>query len=298
MNLLHELRKLFAPVLSELAPDAAKAADYLAMIKPAASAEHGDYQANFAMPLAKALGKKPQEVAKDIIARLPANSVVEPPSVAGPGFINLRIKTGFLAAAIQQVAADPKLGIAPAAEPKTYVIDYSSPNVAKPLHVGHLRSTIIGDAIARILRCLGHTVITDNHLGDWGTQFGMLIHGYRNYLDGAAYQADPVRELARLYLHVRSLFKKADDEDDGPANDPVKRACQEETARLHRGDPDNVALWNQFMPHCKAEIHSIYDRLGILPFDFEHGESFYNPMLEGIVDEMIEKGIAVESQGA
>src|SRR6185437_7460841 len=157
-------------------------------------------------PLAKALGKKPQEVAKDIIARLPANSVVEPPSVAGPGFINLRLKPEFLAAALQQVAAEPKLGIAPAAEPKTYVIDYSSPNVAKPLHVGHLRST-------------GHTVITDNHLGDWGTQFGMLIHGYRNYLDVAAYQADPVRELARLYLHVRSLFKKADDEDDGPADD-------------------------------------------------------------------------------
>ena len=298
MNSLHQLRSLFEPVLAELAPDPAKLPDLIAMVKPAANAEHGDYQANFAMPLGKALGKKPPEVAKEFLAKLPANDLVEPPTVAGPGFINLRFKSEFLAKAIQQVAADPKLGIEAAPKAKTYVIDYSSPNVAKPLHVGHLRSTVIGDAITRILRYLGHTVVTDNHLGDWGTQFGMLIHGYRNYLDQAAYDADPVRELARLYLHVRCLFKKVDDEEDGVADDPVKKACQEETARLHRGDPDNVALWNQFMPHCKAEIHAIYNRLGILPFDFEHGESFYNPMLPGIVDEMIEKGLAVNSQGA
>jgi arginyl-tRNA synthetase len=298
MNLLHQLRMLFEPVLAQLAPDAAKVPDYLAMVKPASSVEHGDYQANFAMPLAKLLGKKPQDVAKEFNAALPTNDLIEPPTVAGPGFINLRLKSEFLARAVHQVAAHPKLGVDPAVKAKTYVIDYSSPNVAKPLHVGHLRSTIIGDAITRILRYLGHTVITDNHLGDWGTQFGMLIHGYRNYLDEAAYKASPVRELARLYLHVRSLFKKPDDVDEGPADDPVKKACQEETARLHRGDPDNVALWNQFMPHCLAEIHAIYDRLGILPFDFEHGESFYNPMLAGIVDEMLEKGLAVNSQGA
>ncbi len=298
MNLLHQLRTLFEPVLAELAPEKAKVPDLLGMIKPAANADHGDYQANFAMPLGKALGKKPSEVAKEFLAKLPANDLIEPPTVAGPGFINLRLKSDFLAKAVQQLAADPKLGIEAPARSKTYVIDYSSPNVAKPLHVGHLRSTIIGDAITRILRYLGHTVITDNHLGDWGTQFGMLIHGYRNFLDEAAYAADPVRELARLYLHVRGLFKKVDDEDDGPADDPVKQACQEETARLHRGDPDNVALWNQFMPHCKAEIHAIYNRLGILPFDFEHGESFYNPMLPGIVDEMLEKGLAINSRGA
>jgi arginyl-tRNA synthetase len=298
MNLLNQLRSLFEPVLAELIPDPAKVREYLSMIKPAASAEHGDYQANFAMPLAKVLAKKPHDVARDLLGMLPANDLIEPPTVAGPGFINLRLKTDFLVQAVQQLAADPNLGIQPAAQPKTFVIDYSSPNVAKPLHVGHLRSTIIGDAITRILRRLGHTVITDNHLGDWGAQFGMLIHGYRNSLDEAAYQANPVRELARLYLHVRGLFKKADDEEEGVADDPVKKACQEETARLHRGDPDNVALWNQFMPHCLAEIHAIYDRLGILPFDFEHGESFYNPMLPGIVDEMLEEGLAKESQGA
>lgn len=297
MNLLHQLRSLIETALAQLAPDVSKLPELLGMVKPAANADHGDYQANFAMPLAKQLGKKPHDVAAEFIAKLPANDVVETPTIAGPGFINFRLKPGFLARAVHDVAADPNLGIVPAAKPKTYVIDYSSPNVAKPLHVGHLRSTIIGDAITRILRFLGHRVITDNHLGDWGTQFGMLIHGYRNFLDEAAYQADPVRELARLYLHVRSQFKK-DDEDEEGVDDPVKKACQEETARLHRGDPDNVALWNQFMPHCLAEIHAIYDRLGILPFDFEHGESFYNPMLPGIVDEMIEKGLAVQSQGA
>jgi len=298
MNLLNQLRTLFEPVLSQLAPDPARVPDYLGMMKPAANTEHGDYQANFAMPLAKLLGKKPHDVAKEFIDKLPTNDLIEAPTVAGPGFINLRLKSSFLAKAVQTLIDNPKLGVEAAAKSKTYVIDYSSPNVAKPLHVGHLRSTIIGDAITRILRYLGHTVVTDNHLGDWGTQFGMLIHGYRNYLDEAAYQADPVRELARLYLHVRGLFKKADDDDEGPADDPVKKACQEETARLHRGDPDNVALWNQFMPHCLAEIQIIYDRLGILPFDFFHGESFYNPMLPGIVDEMLEKGLAVHSQGA
>jgi arginyl-tRNA synthetase len=300
MNLLHQIRALFEPVLADLAPDKSKVPDYLGMVKPAANADHGDYQANFAMPLAKVLNrpKEAQQIAKEIVARLPANDVLEPPTVAGPGFINLRLKSDFLAKAVQQVATDSKLGVEPAAKSKTFVIDYSSPNVAKPLHVGHLRSTIIGDALTRILRFLGHTVVTDNHLGDWGTQFGMLIYGYRNFLDRAAYEADPVRELARLYIHVRQLFKKGDDEEEGPTDDPVKKACQEETARLHRGDPDNVALWNQFMPHCKAAIHAIYQRLGILPFDFEHGESFYNPMLAAVVDDMIAKGIAVNSQGA
>jgi arginyl-tRNA synthetase len=300
MNLLTELRSLFEPVLAPHAGTPDKVADYLGMIRPAANPDHGDYQANFSMALAKAMNR-PKDgpvVAKQIVAELPANDVIESAAVAGPGFINLKLKSDFLAAAVRGIATDPKLGVPPADPPRRYVIDYSSPNVAKPLHVGHLRSTIIGDALTRILRFLGHTVITDNHLGDWGTQFGMLIYGYRNFLDRAAYEADPVRELARLYVHVRGLFRKGDDEDEGPTDDPVKKACQEETARLHRGDGDNVALWREFMPHCLADLHRIYDRLGILPFDFEHGESFYNPMLPGIVDDLIATGTAVVSQGA
>ncbi|MDB5311444.1 MAG: arginine--tRNA ligase [Gemmataceae bacterium] len=300
MNLLHQIRQLFAPVLSELAPDAVKVPDYLAMVKPAANAEHGDYQANFAMPLAKALNrpKEAQQIAKEFIAKLPPNDVLEEPTVAGPGFINLRVKPGFVAKAVRQVAADERLGVEPVAKPRMFVIDYSGPNVAKPLHVGHLRSTIIGDALTRILRFLGHTVITDNHLGDWGTQFGILLYGYKHHRDAAAFAADPVRELSRLYVHVRGLFKKGDEDDEeGPADDPVKKACQEETAKLHGGDPENVALWKLFMPACLAMLQPIYDRLGV-KIDHALGESYYNPMLPGVVEDMVAKGIAFESKGA
>jgi arginyl-tRNA synthetase len=297
MSLLTQLRSLFEPALAELVPDRAKLADYLGMVRPT-DPKNGDYQANFAMKLAKELGRKPPELAKEIVAKLPPNDILESATVAGPGFINLKLKDTWLAAQVRAMAADPRLGVAPTSNPRRFVIDYSSPNVAKPLHVGHLRSTIIGDALTRLLRFLGHAVVTDNHLGDWGTQFGMLLYGYRHFLDRAAFDADPVRELARLYVHVRGLFKKADDEEEGAADDPVKLACQLETAKLHAGDLENVALWNEFMPHCLEAVHRIYRRLGVLPFDHEHGESFYNPMLPAVVQDMLAKGIATESQGA
>lgn len=301
MNLLAEVRSLFEPALAGVAPDPSKLPDLVAMVKPAADAKNGDYQANMAMGLAKQLGRKPPEVAQEIVTKLPANPLVESAIVAGPGFINLKLKDTWLAEQVHGMAADARLGVAPAAKPRTVIVEYSSPNVAKPLHVGHLRSTIIGDALARLLLHLGHKVITDNHLGDWGTQFGMLIYGYRHFLDQAAYEADPVRELARLYVHVRSQFarKGDDDEDDGgPADDPVKTACQQETAKLHAGDPDNLALWHQFMPHCLEAIHRIYRRLGTRPFDHEHGESFYNPMMPAVVAELLASGQAAESNGA
>ena len=297
MNLLHHVRSLFASVLTEVAPDRAKVPDLLATIKPASNADHGDYQANFAMPLAKALGQKPPDVAKLILSKLPPNDVFDEPTVAGPGFINIRLKSAFLANAVQGIATDPKLGVAPAAKPRTFVIDLSGPNVAKPLHVGHLRSTIIGDSLIRILRFLGHTVIGDNHLGDWGTQFGILLYGYKNHLDDAAFATDPVRELARLYITIRKQFKKDDDEEDGPTDDPLKKACQEETSKLHAGDAENVALWKQFMPACLEMLRPIYERLGV-KIDHALGESFYNPMLSGVVADMLAKGIAFESKGA
>ncbi|MBN9119371.1 MAG: arginine--tRNA ligase [Planctomycetes bacterium] len=299
MNLLTQIRSLFEPALTALAPDKAKVPDYLAAIKPAANAEHGDYQANMAMALAKALNrpKEAQQVAKEIVAALPANEMLEPPTVAGPGFINLRLKSDFLAKALQAVATDPKLGVPPAAKPRTFVIDLSGPNVAKPLHVGHLRSTIIGDALVRILRFLGHRVEGDNHLGDWGTQFGILLYGYKNHRDDAAFKADPVRELARLYVTIKKQFKKEDDEEDGPTDDPIKKACQEETAKLHAGDPENVALWKLFMPACLEMLRPIYERLDV-KIDHALGESFYNPMLPGVVEDMLARGIASESKGA
>lgn len=208
MNLLTRIRSLFEPVLKELAPDKAKVPELLSAIKTASNPEHGDYQANMAMALGKAMGVKPQDAARTIVERLPANDMLERPVIAGPGFINLRLTPAFLAKSLREIAIDPRLGVEPVARARTYVIDLSGPNVAKPLHVGHLRSTIIGDALVRLLRFLGHKVISDNHLGDWGTQFGMLIYGYRNFLDKKKYAGsneDKVRELARIYVLVRNL---------------------------------------------------------------------------------------------
>ena len=308
MNLIAQLQAAFRPALAQLEPDASKFADYLGMIRQAQNPEHGDYQANFAMAMGKAAGKKPPEMAAEVVRNLSSGDMLEAPQVAGPGFINLRFKNEWLAGRVRDMAADDRLGVAKVGKPRKFVIDYSSPNVAKPLHVGHLRSTIIGDALTRLLRFLGHTVITDNHLGDWGTQFGMLIHGYRTFLDREAYARDPLRELARVYVEIRHLIAKEasdlaiarqvfpDDIDD--LQTPTVRACQQETAKLHAGDTENVALWQEFMPHCLAALHAVYRRLGILPFDHEHGESFYNPMLPAVVEDMLAKKIAVESEGA
>jgi arginyl-tRNA synthetase len=290
MNLLHQIQEKFRAALHGLVPDVEP---YVAMVKPTQDAKHGDYQVNCAMSLAKALSKKPRDIAQDIVNRLQLGNLLEKPEIAGPGFINLRLQTSWLAKQIQSIATDDRLGVNVQAA-KTYAIDYSSPNVAKPLHVGHLRSTIIGDALTRLLRFLGHTVITDNHLGDWGTQFGILLYGYKNLLDKDAYKKDPVRELSRVYIEVRKLIG-SDDED--AAVNPIAEACRAETAKLHHGDAENVALWTEFMPHCLAEIHEVYQKLGILPFDHEHGESFYNPLLPGVVESLLNSKVAEPGDG-
>jgi arginyl-tRNA synthetase len=343
MNLLTQIRSLFEPALTALAPDKAKVPDYLAAIKPS-NDPAADYQANFAMALGKSLKVTAREAAQLVVSKLPTE-IIEPPTIAGPkpevAFINLRLKTEFLAKTVQAIATDPKLGVAPGTKPKTFVIDYSSPNVAKPLHVGHLRSTIIGDALTRILRFLGHTVITDNHLGDWGTQFGMLIYGYRMFLNKEAYKKAPVRELARLYVLVRNVsgtidilsrgfthfrdetafqanpvaeltrvyvngLKRAtdseDDDDEGGAKgpsapNPVADACREATAKLHSGDAENLKLWKEFMPPCMEEIHKVYKKLEILPFQHEYGESFYQQMLAEVVRSVQAAGVSEEGEG-
>src|SRR5262249_33066971 len=189
MNVCFALQQKLQAALTGLVDNPA---EYAALVKVAQNPQHGDYQANCAMPLQKVLGKPPREIAQLIIDRLDLGDMLEKPEIAGPGFINLRLKPAWLAKQIHALAGDDRLGVPPVEAPRTIVMDYSSPNVAKPLHVGHLRSTIIGDALTRILRFVGHEVITDNHLGDWGTQFGILLYGYKNLLDRAAYQADPV----------------------------------------------------------------------------------------------------------
>jgi len=209
MNILAELRRRFADVLKQWVDDPRELAE---MVRPSQDPRHGDYQANCAMPLGKIVGKPPRELAAEMVAALKLDDLCEPPEVAGPGFINLRLKTDWLAKTAATTLADPQLGVVPAGLPgaaaqRTIVIDYSAPNVAKPMHVGHIRSTVIGDALTRILRFAGHQVITDNHLGDWGTQFGMIIYGYKHFRDEAAYRAKPVAELARLYKLVNQLVE-------------------------------------------------------------------------------------------
>jgi arginyl-tRNA synthetase len=298
MNLLALLQRKLQDALEGLAPDPAV---YAAMLKPTQDSRHGDYQANCAMPLAKQLGKPPRDVAQAIVDRLQPSDMLAPPAIAGPGFINFTLRTEWLAQQLQQMAGDDRLGVAPVSTPRTFVIDYSSPNVAKPMHVGHLRSTIIGDALTRLLRFLGHKVITDNHLGDWGTQFGMLLYGYKHFLDEPAFKADPVHELARLYRHVRKQMKKivnAKGEEEEDPNDPIAQASRDETARLHEGDPENLRLWQMFMPYCYEEIESKYRLLDVLPFDHTHGESFYQPVLGDIVRSLRDRGLVQDSKGA
>lgn len=294
MNLLEVLRGRFYQALEGWAPDPATAA---ALVKPATDSKFGDYQANAAMSLGKAMGKPPRQVAEELLARLKWEDILEKPEIAGPGFINLKFKNEYLEGLLSKAAGDSRIGISPVAKPGRYVIDFSGPNVAKPMHVGHLRSTILGESLARLLRFLGHEVITDNHLGDWGTQFGILIHGYRTKLDAENLKKNPVAELARLYVEVRKDFKTAGEEDEGTPGDPVQDACRLETAKLHRGDPENIALWQKFMPACLEEIEAIYNRLDV-HFDHVLGESFYQPMLAGVVEDLLAKGIARESQGA
>lgn len=306
MNLLNLVQDRIRAALTGLVPDAEPLA---ALVRPTQDARHGDYQANCAMSLAKILGKKPRDLALEIVDRIDTGELLEKPEVAGPGFINLRLRDSWLARRVRAIARDERLGVETVTTPRTFVIDYSSPNVAKPMHVGHLRSTIIGDALARLLRFLGHRVITDNHLGDWGTQFGMMLFAYKNYRSDKAMAKDPVRELLRLYVLVREISKPAEAEDDeggskGDFTDAglnIARlavdAARQETAKLHAGDPENERLWRMFMPYCMKELEPIYERLDV-HFDHHHGESFYHPLLAEVVADLEQKGIAERSKGA
>jgi len=209
MNVLSELRRRFLAALAEVTaevglspPEIAELAD---QVRPSQDTKFGDYQANCAMPLGKRLGRPPRDVAMQLVAKLSLGELCLPAEIAGPGFINLRLNEDWLTARLQVAVDDPRLGVEVVAQPRTYVIDFSAPNVAKPMHVGHIRSTVIGDCLYRTLKFLGHRVIGDNHLGDWGTQFGMIIYGFRHFRDEEAYRERPVDELARLYKQVNRL---------------------------------------------------------------------------------------------
>ena len=206
MHVPQLLQQRFMDALSEFTDQADQ---YAAMIRATSDPKHGDYQANCAMPLAKHLndGRNPREVASMLVARLELDDLCEPPEIAGPGFINLKLKESFLTTTLQQILGDERCGITQVKTDKSIVIDFSSPNVAKPMHVGHIRSTVIGDSLARTLGFLGYPIVTDNHLGDWGTQFGIIIYGYKHFGDEATVAADPVTELAKLYRIVNQLVE-------------------------------------------------------------------------------------------
>ena len=285
MTPLELLKSRFADALTGLIESPQ---DYIDLIRPAQDAKFGDFQANMAMPLAKKLDKPPRTVASEILARLRWDDILEEPVIAGPGFINLTFKPAALASLVAQTAGDERLGVTRVAHPKTFVIDYSAPNAAKPMHVGHIRSTCIGRALYNILKFLGHQTISDNHLGDWGTQFGMIIYGYRHFLDAAAYEKEPVTELLRLYRLVR---QKAD------ADPEIMKAVLAETSKLHHGDAQNRALWKAILPNCLDEIEKVYTKLGV-SFDYTIGESFYNDRLGELVERFKKEGIARETDGA
>lgn len=202
MNPLKEIRDRFAPLVAQYQVNPG---EYLGQIRPAQDAKFGDYQANFCMPLAGKLKRNSRELAAELGSRLDLAGLCEPPEIAGPGFINLRLSDAWLQQQLQAALGDERLGVSKAADPRTFVIDYSSPNVAKPMHVGHIRSTVIGDALSKIIGFLGHRVITDNHLGDWGTQFGMIIYGLKHFGDRAEYERNPIGHLSGLYRLVRRL---------------------------------------------------------------------------------------------
>ena len=310
------LRDAFRVALERLAADggvalpAAEMPTLLEQVRETADAKFGDYSGTMAMGLAKRAGRKPREVAAEIAARLAAvpgyEAVFEPPGEpVGPGFINVRVRDGALAAAVAAAVADERLGVPPVAHPETIVVDFSSPNVAKPMHVGHIRSTVIGDALARILRFRGHRVITDNHLGDWGTQFGMILWGWKHCRDDEAFAADPTAELGRLYRLVRKVADAKPEELAADAEAAALaaqfpgagREVLAETAKLHEGDPENRALWERFMPVCRAEIDRLYTRLDV-SFDHALGESFFQPFLAATVADLVARGLARESRGA
>lgn len=282
MTLLQDLEARLASALATTLGEPASAA-----VTPAADLRFGDYQANAAMVLAKQRKTNPRALAQEIIDRIDLAGLATA-EIAGPGFINFRILPEAYAAKAMSLLKDGKLGVPAIGDGKTVVVDFSAPNVAKPMHVGHIRSTIIGDSLCRIARFLGFKVIADNHIGDWGTQFGMIIHGWKNLLDHAALEADPIAELVRVYREVNAATKE------DPA---VLETCKAELVKLQAGDEENLAIWQKCIELSKLGLEKIYQVLDV-SFDHWLGESFYNERLPGLVDEFLTKGLARESNGA
>ena len=261
-------------------------------VLPATDPRFGDYQCNDALKLAKTLHKSPREIAAKAVEALSSggtSGVFEKVEVAGPGFLNLTVSPAYLSERLKELSSAPKCGIPQTGAGKKVVIDYSSPNAAKQMHIGHIRSTVIGNAIDRIFRSLGYDVIADNHLGDWGTQFGILIKGYRECLTDEERRNLTVANLEKCYVLSAAKAK----EPDGVWKD----ACRAELVKLQRGDAENLALWKRFIEISIGEFERMYSRLGV-KFDTYRGESYYNDMMPGVVERLVKANLAVESEGA
>jgi arginyl-tRNA synthetase len=258
------------------------------LVRPCPDPKFGDYQSNALMSVAKVRKMNPRQLATDTLARLDVSEFCEKAEIAGAGFLNFRLKPSVLAQTLEAAARGAHLFFEKTTAPKTAVIDFSSPNVAKPMHVGHIRSTILGDSLARTLRLLGHRVVTDNHIGDWGTQFGMLLLGWKTLLDPAALERDAIAEMERIYKTVNERCKA------GPENLELAKL---ELVKLQAGDAENLKIWHEMIALSQKQFDTIYARLGV-KFDQALGESFYNPKLKPLVDELLAKGIARESEGA
>ena len=279
-----KLKKLFSENINNIF-----GADYTEKvdIQNSTKREFGDFQTNFAMVSSKLIGKNPREIASTLVDNFKENDIIEKLEIAGPGFINIYLKNNFLNEELKKVENE-KYDFSFLNTDKTIIIDYSSPNIAKRMHIGHLRSTIIGDSIKRTLQFLGFHTLADNHIGDWGTQFGKLIVAYKNWLNKKSYEEDPIGELERIYVQFSDEAKK---------NPALEDEAREELKKLQLGDEENQKLWKEFIDISLKEYNKIYDRLGV-NFDYYYGESFYNDMMPAVLEELKEKGIAREDQGA
>src|SRR5438874_7386186 len=257
-------------------------------VSPATDPRFGDYQSNAALVLGKKRGENPRKIADAIVSRLDVAEICEQPNVAGAGFINFTLKREAVEKKIVEMLHDERLGVASVTSPRKIVVDFGSPNVAKPMHVGHIRSTFLGDALARIAQFLGHDVIRDNHIGDWGTQFGMVIYGWKNLLDREALQRNPLAEIVRIYKETN---QRAND------HPTVREACRQELVRLQAGDKENNDIWNECVALSMQDFEHVYKLLDV-HYDLQCGESFYHDRLPGVVERLLQSGIAEISEGA